>query len=195
MSATQNEIERELNLSVELIGEGRPNRPGAVIAPEWITIRFTGGGAPGEDAPAYSRFVRQTGFFETGGRRIYASRHLTVDDECAIRHLPLGEMGLHAGACDPVSLGVGICGHGGVRPTRADERAALLVAVLLQRLGLGVERVVPHGHWSEKADPAPDFGDWGGFIVGVATQLNRLPFDFDAAAALAPRRNPNSPKL
>jgi len=48
------ELGQSLNLSVELIEKGRPNRSGRLISPTYVTIHNTSNDGPGADAGAHN---------------------------------------------------------------------------------------------------------------------------------------------
>jgi N-acetylmuramoyl-L-alanine amidase CwlA len=170
-----------LNLSVELIGEGRPNRPGDAIRPTHITIHNTDNPNPGADAKAHSRFVRNTGFYlDNNGNRNDVSWHFTVDDAVAIQQLPMDELGYHAKRGNGKSVGIEVCMHRGIDQARANERASLLVAALMKELAVPIERVVTHKHWTGKACPsrllnqAQEGAIWAAFKRRVADHASEL---------------------
>ncbi|MFN3259447.1 MAG: N-acetylmuramoyl-L-alanine amidase family protein [Pikeienuella sp.] len=170
------DVRERLNLSVELIPFGQRNRPGQLIRPDHITIHNTGNDAPGADAAAHSRYVRS-------GPDV--SWHFTVDDMQAIRHLPVDEKGWHAGSRGNArSIGIETCMHRGVDQPAANARAALLTAVLLRRIGQGVDRVVPHRRWSATSCPVLYLRDWQGFLGMVEDRHGRLPPGLDVDEAL-----------
>jgi N-acetylmuramoyl-L-alanine amidase CwlA len=71
----------ELNLLIEIIAEGRPNRPGTIITPNFLTIHNTDNDDRGAGAKAHSGFVRNTGYYILHGERHYVSWHFSVDDQ------------------------------------------------------------------------------------------------------------------
>lgn len=144
----------DLNLKVELIAEGRDNRPGIDISPTFITIHNTDNDSPGADANAHSSFVRNVGFYMLNGEKHPVSWHFSVDDKRAIRHLPLDELGFHAKSGNGKSVAIEICMHRGIDQGAANTRAALLVATLMKSLFIPIEKVVTHKHWTGKACPS-----------------------------------------
>ena len=58
------ELGASLGLEVELIPEGRPNRPGIPITVKKITVHNTSNPNRGADAKSHSSWVRNTGFYE-----------------------------------------------------------------------------------------------------------------------------------
>lgn len=157
------ELGASLKLVVEMIEEGRPNRPGTPITVKKITVHNTSNANRGADAKAHSNWVRNTGFYEVKRtdeegnetvKKTYVSWHYTVDDKRVIKHLPISERGWHAGSrANASSLGVEICMHEGIDQTQAFDRAARLIAVLLYDLNLSIEDVVTHKYWTGKNCP------------------------------------------
>ncbi len=166
-------------LVTELIRVGRRNRPGLKLdGPRYITIHDTGNPARGADAAMHSRYIRS----DSAARRP-ASWHYTVDDHVVYKHLPLSEVGWHAGdgrkpgGGNMASIGIEICENRDGDRAKAEALAAKLVALLLVAYGLPVERVVQHNHWSGKDCPhilrhRP--GGWDGFILSVGAEVQAL---------------------
>jgi len=167
------ELGESLNIEVELIEEGRPNRPGVSITPSKITIHNTSNSNAGADARAHSKWVRKTGYYMLNGAKNWVSWHFTVDDHRVIRHLPLGEKAWHAGGGNAASLGIEICMHEGIDQAAAFDRAARLVATLIWDLGLSVDDVVTHRKWTAKKCPTLllDGGNEGGRWVRFKEQI------------------------
>ena len=150
------ELGESLNLRVELIADGRPNRSGVSISPTKVTIHNTSNTGVGANAAAHSKWVRNTGYYTLpSGKKNWVSWHFTVDDTEVIRHLPLGEKGWHAGSAEgnATSIGVEVCMHSGIDQAAAFDRAARLVATLLYDLNLSIADVVTHRKWTGKNCP------------------------------------------
>src|SRR5690606_9576913 len=152
---------------VDLIPDGRGNRPGIKMTPRYITIHNTGN--PSANALDHAAYVKSD-------RAVQAmvSWHYTVDDHRIVQHLPLDEVGWHAGdgvgPGNRLSIGIEICEHAGIDQARAEANAAWLVADLLRRFNLGLEAVKQHHDWSGKNCPRilrgrP--GGWGEFMAMV----------------------------
>jgi N-acetylmuramoyl-L-alanine amidase len=135
------ELGKLLNLKVEFIPEGKQNRSGKKIVPQYITVHNTSNAGAGANADAHSRFVRNTGFYNIVSNGVtkknWVSWHYTVDDICVIKHLPVNEHAIHAGAANSQSIGIETCMHKEINQHAADERVASLVAALLFDLNLG----------------------------------------------------------
>lgn len=170
----------DLNLITELIAVGRRNRPGTVIRPTHVTIHNTDNDDAGADARAHSGFVRNTGYYMVGERRNYVSWHFTVDDNVAIRHLPINELGYHAGRGNAVSVAIEICMNRGINQVAVNERAALLTAGLIRQLGISQANVVTHKSWTNKACPSQLLNNriegqkWRDFLALVAQFVSDL---------------------
>lgn len=160
-----------LKIKVDLIPEGASNRPGRPLKVEYITIHNTDNDEPGANARAHARYVKGD-----DARRRKVSWHYTVDDNECYKHLPLSEQGFHAGTSqgNRVSVGIEICQYKGINQAAANDRAALLTALLLQSCDLGTDRVVPHKHWSGKNCPKKLLSKWGAFIEAVQNYLDQL---------------------
>lgn len=101
------ELGESLNLEVELIPEGRPNRPGTPLKASKLTVHNTSNTAKGADAKKHSKWVRETGYYTLpNGKKNWVSWHFTVDDVRVIKHLPIGEKGWHSGHGNSTSLGI-----------------------------------------------------------------------------------------
>jgi len=185
---------RMLTIVEDFIPRGRRNRPGLQLdGPRYITIHDTGNPHPGADALAHARYLKG----DAAARRP-ASWHFTVDDQRAVQHLPLDEVGWHAGdgregPGNRSSLAIEICQNADGDRARAEANAAELVADLLRRYDLDVDRVVQHHRWSSKNCPAvlrgrP--GGWEGFLGAIRRHLDvdLTPIMGQARATLAQAR-------
>lgn len=162
------ELGRLLNMKIELIPEGRPNRSGRAIAPEFITIHNTSNDGPGADADAHSLFVREKGYYTlANGKQNFVSWHYTVDDNKVIKHLPVNERAIHAGGGNGVSIAIEVCMHRGIDQAKADHRAACLVAALMNDLKIPKQNIKPHKHWTGKNCPILLLPRFDGFVSEV----------------------------
>lgn len=184
------ELGRSLALEEELIAPGRPNRPGTPIAPRFVTVHNTSNTGSRADAAAHSRFVRNTGFYTlASGRRNFVSWHYTVDDLRAIKHLPINERAIHAGAANGVSIGIEICMHREIDQPAADARAARLIAALLHDLRLPIAAIRTHKSWTGKACPTLLLPRWQAFLDRVETTFDSIaPLQGDAVIGTDERR-------
>ena len=161
----------KLNLHQEFIPAGASNRPGRALKIEFITIHNTDNSAPGANAKAHARYMNGD-----DARRRNVSWHYTVDDKETYKHLPLAEQGFHAGTSlgNQVSVGIEICQHQGIDQDAANDRAALLVALLMRTYDIPIEHVVPHKHWSGKQCPRLLLAHWDEFIAKIIVLRDSL---------------------
>jgi len=165
-----------LPIIVDLMPTGRRNRPGLRIqGPLYVTIHDTGSPGRGANAAAHSRYIKS----DRAASRP-ASWHYTVDDRVIVKHLPVSEVGWHAGdgrkpgGGNMSSIGIEICENADGDRLKAEALAARLTAVLLDAYGLPIDRVVQHNHWSGKDCPhvlrrRP--GAWEGFLCAARVEL------------------------
>ena len=148
--ANRKELGKQLNLEIDFIPEFNSNRPQTKITPRYITIHNTDNTARGADCLAHAKYVKSK-----AARDRQVSWHYTVDDSLCVKHLPINEMGWHAASRqgNRDSIGIEICMHQGIDQKAANERAALLAAILIYDLNLAIERVVTHHYWSGKNCP------------------------------------------
>lgn len=139
-----------LSLQVDLVPVGSRNRPGKPIVPTHITIHNTGNNAAGADAACHARYIKSAAC-----RARRASWHFSVDDKRAVKHLPASEMAYHTGSIhgNSCSIGIEICENRGIDHDAANDRAALLAAVLCFALDLSPDRIVRHKDWPSKRYP------------------------------------------
>ncbi|MFA0812215.1 peptidoglycan recognition protein family protein [Microbulbifer epialgicus] len=171
------ELGESLGLEVELIDEGRPNRSGVPIRPEYLTIHNTSNTGSRADAKAHSKWVRKTGYYILrSGKKNWVSWHYTVDDMRVIQQLPASEKGWHAGKGNGVSLGIEICMHKEISQKAAYDRAARLCACLLYDFSLSVDAVVTHKHWTGKNCPVLLLkgNRWDKFRTSIEHYLNNI---------------------
>src|SRR5687767_14164640 len=128
---TIDEARALLSLELDLIPVGASNRPGTSIAPTHITIHNTDNTGQGADARAHGRYLKGP-----DARLRKVSWHYSVDDVRVLQHLPDSEMGWHAGPGNLRSIAIEICQHAGIDQAVANERGALLTAVLMKIHGI-----------------------------------------------------------
>jgi N-acetylmuramoyl-L-alanine amidase/Papain family cysteine protease len=168
-------LSERLNLKLDFISPGVRNRSGRSLTPTYITIHNTANASRGANAVAHARYMKSD-----EARQRLVSWHFTVDDKQCVQHLPLNEQGMHAGTAmgNANSLGIEICENSDIDQPAANQRAALLTAVLLRDLRLDISRVVPHKHWSGKQCPhllLDAKGTISGFLQLVQAELAALP--------------------
>ena len=180
---TRPELGSTLNLQIDHIPEGRPNRSGSPLRPEFITVHNTGNPGKTADAEAHARFLKNTGYYVHNGSKRWVSWHYTVDHDSCVRHLPLNEVGWHAGSSlgNSSSIGIEICMNDALNQDMAFDRAQRLVACLCYDLGLDPRMAVkPHMHWSGKLCPTLLLTNgklgakWTNFIVGIQAHLDDI---------------------
>lgn len=118
------------------------------MVPEYITIHNTANDASALNEIAYMK------------RNNYNSYHFAVDDVEARQGLPLDRNNFSCGdgangTGNRKSIAIEICysKSGGARYVQAEENCVQLVAYLLKKYGLGVDRVKKHQDWSGKYCP------------------------------------------
>jgi len=166
-------------LTEDFIPFGRKNRPALPLLAEFITVHDTANPAKGADAAAHAAYLKGD-----KAASLPVSWHFTVDDQGAVQHLPLNEIGWHAGdgrgPGNMKSIGVEICENADGDRIKAEENAVLLVAWLLVTLNLPADRVVPHRRWTKTECPHILWPKWGQFIDRVKItkyQLRPEPWD------------------
>ena len=118
------------------------------MTPEYITIHNTANDASAKNEIAYMK------------NNNYNSYHFAVDDIEARQGLPLDRNNFSCGdgangTGNRKSIAIEICysKSGGSRYVQAEENCVQLVAYLLKKYGLGVDRVMKHQDWSGKYCP------------------------------------------
>ena len=172
-------IDDDLEIKQDFIPVGRRNRPGHALRAEYITIHDTGNSVATANAEFHSRYLKGS------AADVPVSWHFTVDDRGIYQHLPLNEVGWHAGdgASGPgnrTSIGVEICQHQGIDRAKAEDNAAKLVRWLMGEIGLTRDKIVQHNKWNGKNCPnilrgIP--GGWEQFIDFI--MLGTAPVEVD----------------
>lgn len=115
----------------------RKHRP---MNPTYITVHATEN--PTGDAWAHAKALQRGA--------ISSSWHFTVQQDCAIQHLPTNIQGRHAdmeGPGNHNSIGIEMCEHRGNNIAQTIDRTARLCAFLMYANRIPLSRVVPHYHW------------------------------------------------
>ncbi|MEX2244129.1 MAG: N-acetylmuramoyl-L-alanine amidase [Fimbriimonadaceae bacterium] len=148
---TPNEVEKKLNIKVDMVPAGSKNRPGRTLNATYVTIHNTANASKGANAAMHARYVKGSDAMQ---RKV--SWHYTVDDKECYKHLPLSEQGYHAGTAqgNAKSVGIEICMNSDSDQAKANDRAALLAAYICSALHIPTDNIVPHKHWSGKNCPA-----------------------------------------
>lgn len=150
----------------DFIPIGKRNRPGIFMKPEYITIHDTANTARGAGAEAHAKYLKTT----TNS----TSWHFTVDDKVIVQHLPVNEVGWHAGdggngAGNRKSIGIEICENVDGNRLLAEINASYLTARLMYLYD--INKVVQHNHWTGKDCPRVlrKTGRWKEFLENVQT--------------------------
>ena len=179
---------RQVNLRVDMVRRGtygrRVVRP---MRPRYITIHSTQNYTAGAQRHAVAL---KNGALRTGQRPGYLIWHFTVEDRCAIQHMPTSEQGIHAdfdGPGNRYSIGIEMCEHRGNNRAATIERTAKLTAALMKKNGISLQNVKPHYHWPRRGKtPAhkncPHFlldngrpgAKWRGFLGRVNYYYRRI---------------------
>ncbi|TDL57833.1 hypothetical protein E2R60_04960 [Paenibacillus dendritiformis] len=161
-----------IEIKQRLLPDGRPNKPSRSMKPQYITIHNTDNAKPDATAEAHASYVING----SGGRQ--ASWHFTVDDKEIYQHLRENEQGWHAGdgsgPGNASSIGVEVCMYLKMKTEQCWQNAAWLVARLLDKHKLGIDRVVPHQKWSGKRCPSQLLPYWSKFIQMCKDELKKL---------------------
>lgn len=135
-----------------LISVGRFNRPGRANPCRYITIHETGNYAKGANGTAHGAYLRGD-----TANSAPVSWHYTVDDGEIVRHIPDGEDAYHAGDGrgdgNRNSIGIEICVNLDGDFEQALQNAAELVAYLMEKHQITIDKVVQHHRWNGKNCP------------------------------------------
>ena len=154
----------------DLVSESKyPVQCPYTMKPEYITIHNTANDASALNEIAYMK------------RNSYNSYHFAVDDIEARQGLPLDRNNFSCGdgangTGNRKSIAIEICysKSGGARYVQAEENCVQLVAYLLKKYGLGVDRVKKHQDWSLKFCPHRILAEnrWETFKARIQSALN-----------------------
>lgn len=104
--------------------------------------------------------------------------HYYIDETDCWQNLREDEVGWHAGdgnygPGNDTSLAIEIImdGSGSAADRAAEDRGALLAAILLDRHGLGIDRLKAHKDWSGKFCPIYILPHWAQFVAKVEAHL------------------------
>lgn len=144
---------------------------------QYITIHNTEDiqEAPGtNDAEQYTRATYPNQ--NMGDARV----HYFIDETDCWQNLREDEIGWHAGdgrgPGNETSLAIEIImgGTGSRADIEAEERGALLAAILLNKHKLGIDKMVPHKKWSGKLCPVYILPHWDEFVAKVEKYLDQI---------------------
>ena len=170
-----------LMIKTKIIPDGsklKPNRALLHGKVEYITIHNTpdiNEAAGTNDAEQYARATMN-------GAMNGVSVHYYIDETDCWQLLRENEMGYHAadGANGPgngTSLAIEIImdGSGDSSDKGAEDRGALLAAILLDRHGLSIDKLTTHNHWyPKKYCPAFILPHWQSFVNKVKQYLKQI---------------------
>lgn len=124
-------------------------RPGYPMVPKYITIHETANTAKGANALNHAKFLDNQA---RGTADRAASWHFTVDDKEIYQHLPVNEVGWHAGnkTGNYESIGIEIAVNQDGNYEKAVENARKLAAYLMNDLNISLDKVQKHQFWSGK---------------------------------------------
>lgn len=172
-----------MNIVKDFIPVGRRNRPGYKMrGPNYITVHSTANTSAGANARAHGKYLKGA------AANIPASWHFTVDDKEIRQHLPVTEVGWHAGdgsngTGNRESIALEICENRDGNSQQAIANAAWLVAKMLKDHGLSKDRVRQHYDWSGKNCPRVlrnKPGGWADFLAAVEGHLKPAAAPSDA---------------
>ena len=121
--------------------------------------------------------------------------HYFIDETDCWQNLREDEVGWHAGdgrgPGNESSLAIEIImdGSGSAADKSAEDRGALLAAILLDKHGLGIDRLTTHKRWSGKDCPTYILPHWSQFKAKVETYLKQIQ---SGTAAQKPQEAPES---
>ena len=185
---TPDRIRTEYGLTVKekLLPDGsrlKPDRPLLHGSVEYITVHNTDR-IKVNGTTQSEQYARATHNGNMGG----VSVHYYIDEADCWQLLREDEMGYHAadgntGPGNGTSLAVEIIMDGSGRDydKEAEDRGALLAAILLHRHGLGIDRLASHYRWyPKKICPAYILPHWSAFAEKVRAYLHALNAPGDA---------------
>ncbi|MBE7115599.1 S-layer homology domain-containing protein [Bacillus paranthracis] len=157
-----------------IVPKGNENiRPGYAMEPKYITIHETANTSKGANALNHAKYLDNQA---RGNTDRSASWHFTVDDKEIYQHLPLNEVGWHAGdkTGNYESIGIEIAVNSDGNYTKAVENARKLAAFLMNELNISLDHVQKHQFWSGKNCPAfmIQRGQWDAFLKGTNAYYN-----------------------
>ena len=165
---TMAQMSREVHINRDFMSpRSRARRAAQSMHPRFITIHSTAN--PKGAAAAHARALKR-------GAMGSLNWHFTVDQYCAVQHIPLNETGRHAdrgGPGDMYSIGIEMCEKRGQSIVKTFDRAAKLAAYNMYAHDIPLRNVVPHYYWTGKRCPhllldngKPGF-KWSWFISRV----------------------------
>ena len=170
-----------LEIKEKIIPDGskyKPNRKLRNGKVEWITIHNTDDineAAGTNDAEQYARAT-------LNGNMSGVSVHYYIDETDCWQLLREDEIGYHAadgyngpGNCTSLAIEIIMDGSGSAADVGAEDRGALLAAILLHKHGLGIDKLTTHRNWyPHKYCPAYILPHWNAFAAKVKRYLAEL---------------------
>ena len=141
-----------INIIQDFLPTTLPTRPGVKITPAYITIHNTDNPDKGAGAATHNKYIRGA---DAVKRKV--SWHFSVDDKAVYQHLPLNELGFHAGTPqgNKTSIGIEVCMNSDMNVPAAYAQAAELVAHCVKTLKLNFPACTKQHHdWSGKNCPS-----------------------------------------
>ena len=161
----ENGVFKDLNIQgvkfvVDLIPEGRLRRPGIKMSPQYVTIHNTG--LDGVKADNFRRAQLDK------SQDCEVSWHFTVDESTIIQHIPITEVGWHAGTekGNYSSFAIETCER-----TGAEEVVIKFVAQILEYMNWTTNNVRTHKSWSGKQCPWKILPHWDQFIANIKSEM------------------------
>ncbi len=160
-----------MQIKQDFIPTGSSNRPGTFLNPTYLTIHETANPSKGANANMHARYVKGA---DARFRKV--SWHFTVDDTEIIQHLPLNEIGWHAGASGNIkSIGIELCVNRDGNFAKTKQHAQWLIQKLMNELNIPIERVVTHMYWTGKKCPANLLSTFETFKKGAIAMKSDEP--------------------
>ena len=168
-----------IEISEKILPAGKkPNRSLRNGKPEWITIHNT----PDVNEAVGTNDAEQYARATWNGNMNGVTVHYYIDETGCWQLLREDEMGYHAadgktgtGNCTSLAIEIVMDGSGKSYDVLAEDRGALLAAILLHRHGLGIDRLTTHQHWyPNKYCPAYILPHWSKFRAKVEQYLSDI---------------------
>lgn len=137
-----------MEITENLIPQGRTPRPGAGNTMEYITIHETANRNEGANARAHAKYLNSL------DER--TSWHYTVDDTSIFRHIPDCEKSYHTSnrTANESSIAIELCVNRDGDFEKTCKNAIWLVRELRQKYGIPPENIRTHRDWTGKTCPA-----------------------------------------
>lgn len=166
-----------MNIIQDILPAGSSNRPRTRLNATYITVHETANTSRGADALAHSKYIKGS-----SARDRKVSWHFTVDSKSIYQHLPISEVGWHAGVGNSQSIGIELCVNSDGNFEQTKKNAQWLINKLMKDLNIPLSRIVTHKHWTGKNCPAkllPTFNTFKEGIVKKVDQSKTAPKQVD----------------